>query len=44
MPPNRVRLLQERIPNLRVSLLGPGKHHFHEDYAEEITDAISDAS
>jgi len=40
VPPDRVGHLQALVPHLEVQHLGPGKHHFQEDYAAEIARAI----
>ena len=40
MPPAMVERLRGLIPHLEVQRLGPGKHHFQEDYAAEIAAAI----
>jgi haloalkane dehalogenase len=38
--PERVPDLQALVPHLEVQHLGPGKHHFQEDYPAEIAEAI----
>lgn len=40
MPPPMVRRLRGLIPQLEVIHLGPGRHHFQEDYPAEIAAAI----
>jgi haloalkane dehalogenase len=40
LPPERVKVLRSLIPHLQVEHLGPGQHHFQEDYPREIAAAI----
>jgi len=40
MPPEQVARLRALLPQLEVVNLGPGKHHFQEDYPAEIAAAI----
>jgi haloalkane dehalogenase len=40
LPPDRVDVLRGLIPHLFVQHLGPGQHHFQEDYPTEIAAAI----
>ncbi len=40
MPPARVERLRGLVPHLEVEHLGPGRHHFPEDYAAQIAAAI----
>jgi haloalkane dehalogenase len=40
MPPERVEHLRALVPHLEVQHLGPGRHHFQEDYPSEIAETI----
>jgi haloalkane dehalogenase len=40
LPPDRVDHLRALIPHLEVQHLGPGRHHFQEDYPGQIAQAI----
>jgi haloalkane dehalogenase len=40
LPPERVEALRRLIPHLEVQHLGAGRHHFQEDYPDEIAAAI----
>jgi haloalkane dehalogenase len=40
LPPDRVAHLRALLPHLEVEHLGPGRHHFQEDYPMEIARAI----
>lgn len=42
MPAPLIRRLEAAIPHIEVRVLGPGGHHFHEDYSKEISAGIAE--